>query len=68
MAVSVGGVWVVVLVVILVSAVASVLQVKRQLWQEKGPLVVLGDAWQQLLLRRPGPERRVWWRCSGGAR
>ena len=50
---------------VVVFAVPSVLQAalveheKRQLWQEKGPLVVLGDAWQQLLaLRRPGSRAR----------
>ena len=70
MAVSDGGVWVVVLAVILVSAVASVLQVKQQLRQEKGPLVVLGDARLQLLLLwHPGSSTwssAVVYRCRAG--
>ena len=45
-AVSVGGEGMVVVVMSLGSAVASVLQVKQRFWQEKGPCVVLGDAWQ----------------------
>ena len=43
-AVSVGGVRMVLFTVLLESGAASVLQVKRQLRQTNGPLVVVGEA------------------------
>ena len=53
------------------SVVSSVVQVKWQFRQENGPLVVLGEAWAQLLLFwRPGSRARNssevkrWW--AGG--